>query len=63
MLIKIAFVGGAWRNVQADCHATNDGLLVFIKDGQPALTAVLDNILFFEPKQPEIQGALHQGHC
>jgi hypothetical protein len=49
MNFKVAFVSGAWTIIQADCYTLDERLLVFVKDGHPVLTAILANVLFFEP--------------
>ena len=48
MTYKIAFNSGPWRSVEADCHTVDERFLVVIKDGKPVLTAVLENVNFFE---------------
>jgi hypothetical protein len=45
---KIAFTSGPWRSIEADGHVLDERLLVLMKDGRPILTAVLDNVNFFE---------------
>jgi hypothetical protein len=48
MLIKIAFLSGAYRIVETDCYTTDERFLVLVKDGQPILTVALSNVNFFE---------------
>jgi hypothetical protein len=49
MKFKVAFVSGAWRTIEADCYTLDERLLVFVRDGNPVLTTILSNVLFFEP--------------
>jgi hypothetical protein len=50
---KVAFTHGVWKTVDADLFADNGEVVVFTKDGQPVLTCVLANVLYFEPFVPE----------
>jgi hypothetical protein len=49
MKFKVAFLSGAYRTITADCFTVDERFLVFVKGGNPVLTAVLDNVLFFDP--------------
>ena len=44
---------GSWRIVDADVYSLDERLVVFLKDSEPILTAVVQNVLFFEPVAPE----------
>ena len=59
MNFKVGFLHGAWRTVEADLYTLDDNLLVFSKDGQPILTCVLGNVLFFAPFTPEPEKTSH----
>lgn len=53
MTFKVAFTHGAFRTVQADFAAVDEKLIVFTRDGETVLTAIIDNTLFFEPISAE----------
>ena len=53
MSFKVAFTDCFWRIVESDVYAIDNDLLVFMKADQPILTAVVENVLFFEPVAPE----------
>jgi hypothetical protein len=53
MNFKISFTDGSWRIVAADVYSLDERLVVFLKSNEPVLTAVLANVLFFEPAAAE----------
>jgi hypothetical protein len=59
MNYKIFFTDGSWRIVDADVYSLDERLVVFLKDSEPILTAVVANTLFFEPVAPEPEKSSH----
>jgi hypothetical protein len=53
MSFKVSFTDGSWRIIDADVYSLDERLVVFLKDSEPILTAVVANVLFFEPVAPE----------
>ena len=59
MKYKICFLSGAYRTVDADCFTIGERFLVFVKGGNPVLTAVLANVAYWHPAaETESLGAL-----
>ena len=63
MRFKVAFRGQAWRTIETAAAVAVDGNLVsFISEtGEPVLSAVLSNTLFWEPNPQEPVRELGEG--